>query len=291
MTKFLSMSFVSILTVVVFFFEDAKETIKLMNDKTPPVYLQIQGGLGNQMFEYAYGYTYAKKHNKKLVLASRHDLHKFFNIPEDYQDAKKYLNIIEFFKGAYDEKLSKETPDEVMDKGEKLFLKGYFQNEEFFAFEKDEILKLFTYQGKLSQENQKLVDEMALKNSVSVHFRLGDYLVDVKDDILSNHYYLLAMSYMKQKFPDAYFYIFSDDTDFVKKNIKIPFEHTIVENNKNDDSFFDMYLMSQCKHNIIANSTFSWWGGTKQKYRQKNNYPKCLAFKKRRLQNHQKCCA
>ena len=291
MTKFLSMSFVSILTVVVFFFEDAKETIKLMNDKTPPVYLQIQGGLGNQMFEYAYGYTYAKKHNKKLVLASRHDLHKFFNIPEDYQDAKKYLNIIEFFKGAYDEKLSKETPDEVMDKGEKLFLKGYFQNEEFFAFEKDEILKLFTYQGKLSQENQKLVDEMALKNSVSVHFRLGDYLVDVKDDILSNHYYLLAMSYMKQKFPDAYFYIFSDDTDFVKKNIKIPFEHPIVENNKNDDSFFDMYLMSQCKHNIIANSTFSWWGGTKQKYRQKNNYPKCLAFKKRRLQNHQKCCA
>ena len=113
----------------------------------------------------------------------------------------------------------------------------------------------------LFEKNQLIADEIKSRTSVSVHFRLGDYFKHAPNDLLSNHYYLTAMQAIKSKFPDAHFYIFSNDTNFVKENIKIPFEHTFVEhNNTKETSFWDMYLMSLCKHNIIANSTFSWWG-------------------------------
>ena len=141
------------------------------------------------------------------------------------------------------------------------YLSGYFQDASFFESERNNLLKIFTFKYPLSDKNQFIADEIKSKMSVSVHFRLGDYFAHVPKDILSNHYYLTAMQEMKNKFPDAHFYIFSDDTNFVKQNVKIPFEHTFVEhNNSKETSFWDMYLMSLCQHNIIANSTFSWWG-------------------------------
>ena len=91
-----------------------------------------------------------------------------------------------------------------------------------------------------------------------MHVRRGDYLKEAKNDILSNHYYLTAIKYIVDKIEDPHFYIFSDDIECVKKNLKIMQKHTFIDSNQNSE-FYDIQLMNLCKHHIIANSTFSWW--------------------------------
>lgn len=100
-------------------------------------------------------------------------------------------------------------------------------------------------------------------NSVSVHIRRGDYLNPENKAMFGNictpAYYRKALEVMREKMPDVHFYIFSDDIPYVRKELKGE-DFTIVDINHGKDNFYDMWLMSQCKHNICANSTFSFWG-------------------------------
>ena len=104
---------------------------------------------------------------------------------------------------------------------------------------------------------------MQLNNSVSIHVRRGDYLngyyFETLGKICDIDYYKRAIALINKEVNDPYFYIFSDDPGYVAENLKIE-NATYVDFNRGRDSWQDMYLMSQCKHNIIANSTFSWWG-------------------------------
>lgn len=102
------------------------------------------------------------------------------------------------------------------------------------------------------------------ENSVSVHIRRGDYVTKSRYNKTYAHctvkYYENAVDYIAKKFPNPHIYIFSDDTDWIKENIKFPYETEYVTHNIGQNSFEDIRLMSNCKHNVIANSTFSWWG-------------------------------
>lgn len=108
-----------------------------------------------------------------------------------------------------------------------------------------------------------MAQEMQERESVSVHLRRGDYL-DEKNtamfgNICTDAYYRKAIEYVKTLCSNPHFYIFSDDIPYVRHQFTGE-EYTVVDINHGRDSFFDMWLMSRCRHNICANSTFSFWG-------------------------------
>ncbi|MBQ8250779.1 MAG: alpha-1,2-fucosyltransferase [Alphaproteobacteria bacterium] len=224
--------------------------------KPHEVVVNLYGGLGNNMFQYATAFSYAKKHNK--ILKVRRTTPRIFNsflIPENIilEENPKYQK-------AFFERGSKQNFEQVMGDDSFQYLDGYFQNEAFFKEYREDILNEFKLKKELNSVNKNLAKKMNETNSVAVHIRRGDYLRHFKNDVLSNHYYLLAMDYIASKVDNPFFYIFSDDVKWVKNNLKVKYNHMVVENNRRGDAVFDMYLMSLCKHNIIANSTFSWWG-------------------------------
>ena len=98
------------------------------------------------------------------------------------------------------------------------------------------------------------------ENSVSIHIRRGDYLVcDLLKNLLPLFYYEAAIKYILEKVESPIFFIFSNDIEWCKNNLKINFPTYYIDWNKGKESFRDMQLMSLCKYNIIANSSFSWW--------------------------------
>ncbi len=112
----------------------------------------------------------------------------------------------------------------------------------------------------MNDENRLLMQKMSAENSVAIHVRRGDYknsrftLLDIET------YYLKAIEKIKEQVKNPKFYIFSNDIDFVKTHFsKMDIDSEIVDINSGQQSFMDMVLMSNCKHNIIANSSFSWW--------------------------------
>ncbi len=225
--------------------------------KPSEVVVSFYGGLGNNMFQYAAGLSYAKQHNKSLKINGN-----FKNFSRTF-----FISENDHVKGRPDSKDSYIERRAVLEfrdaKNDPSFqyLDGYFQDENIFKEHRDLILKVFKFKNELTPKNKVLADQIKSINSVSVHIRRGDYLVACYNDILSNYYYNHAMDYIASKVENPHFYIFSDDIEWVKKNLRIKYPHTFVDNNREKESADqDMHLMSLCKHNIIANSTFSWWG-------------------------------
>ncbi len=222
-----------------------------------PVCTVIFAGLGNNMFQYATIFSYAKEHDREIELSGHlYQLKKFFK-PEFKQvdgcsPAGRKLKIFTEKPGR-DFSTAMNVPDYNV-------LKGYFQNEKIFKKYRKELLEVFEFKNEKSEENKKLAEKMKSENSVAIHIRRGDYLAIFRPDVLSNHYYLKAMDYIAKKVPNPHFYVFSDDVEWVKKEFKSNHHFTVVENNRRIESANDMWLMSICKHNIVANSTFSWWG-------------------------------
>lgn len=112
-------------------------------------------------------------------------------------------------------------------------------------------------------KNYQIIEAMKKEMSVSIHIRRGDYLdsenAAMFGGICTDAYYRAAIDYLLERYPDAHFYIFSDDISYVREKYTGS-QYTVVDWNKGENSFFDIQLMSCCKHNICANSTFSFWG-------------------------------
>ena len=146
---------------------------------------------------------------------------------------------------------------------ENMYLTGYFACEKYYADILYDLREKIQFPPSANPLNQKMAERMRSGNSVSVHIRRGDYLnpenAAMFGNICTDAYYTNAISMMKGIIPDAHFYLFSDDISYVKTKY-IGEEYTIVDINHGRDSFYDMWLMSNCKHNICANSTFSFWG-------------------------------
>ena len=138
--------------------------------------------------------------------------------------------------------------------------------------------------------NQNIATKMQHENSVSVHIRRGDYLnsqfVNIYGNICTLEYYQKAIAYMKTNMSEPHFYFFSDDTHWVREHVGefglLEHQITIIEDNIGDRSFVDLYLMSNCRSHIIANSTFSWWGAWLG-----NNEDKIVVAPGKWFQNHE----
>lgn len=145
------------------------------------------------------------------------------------------------------------------------YLHGNWQSEAYFAGHAERIRSDFTFFQNIHGTNLKIVEAIDRCNSISVHIRRGDYLTNVKSNAVlgtcSSEYYTTAIGSLMRRYPDARLFAFSDDLDWVARILQPKYPNmVIVEHNTGRNSYIDMRLMSLCRHHIIANSTFSWWG-------------------------------
>lgn len=145
-------------------------------------------------------------------------------------------------------------------KTKKPYIDAIFLHLSYFSEIEDIVRESFVFQC-IDERNKKIADRMSSENSVSLHIRRGDYLNIPQYAVCDEDYYTKAIEHIKLSVSSPKFYIFSDDPEWCKQFIDgFDVEYEIISHNTGVDSYKDMYLMTQCRHNIIANSTFSWWG-------------------------------
>lgn len=254
------------------------------------------GGLGNTMFQYALVVSLRhvlKKEKSVLFLSSTnfhhngYELDKVFTNIRPYEKLnwieRKYIYILERIRTlkikntpfphkilfALHKRLrTKEGmvyyPYVFTSQYSNSYYIGQFQSYLYFNNCEIEIRDAFTFNTNLLSDKTIIMSKKIRDTiSVSLHVRRGDYqsayYYNGFGTVCDINYYDNAIKLIKNRYEDCHFFIFSDDLDWVKQNIKIS-NATYIDFNHKDDSWQDMYLMSLCKHNIIANSTFSWWG-------------------------------
>jgi hypothetical protein len=247
------------------------------------------GGIGNQMFQYAAGKALALKNNTELIIdnstcvlnkthgydldifrldarvmtppeisainAGDNTKHKITG-PKDSAPPVKGLDYYKQEKFGYN--------GQFENIGNGTYIEGYWQSEKYFLKIKDVIRHDFTFIHPATGRNAGMLDSINSENSVSLHIRRGDYFDNWRTRLFHGvdlkAYYKKAVRTVKEYVPNPCFYIFSDDPGWVKENFKAEHEFRIVDCNDSRTGYEDLRLMSNCKHNIICNSTFSWWG-------------------------------
>ena len=250
------------------------------------IIIRMQGGIGNQLFQYALycEYQFKKKDvrvdfslYKKKIDPRRYGLTEFaVDLPEaDQEDINRLLGIDKYkikyllpgcmrSKTCYYERQVKMDP-KLLELDER-YLIGYFQSEKYFIDVREQIRKQI---GKLCPMTvqSRYYSQILAQNAVSVHVRLGDYLKNpgIYGGICTKEYYRNAIELMKQRTDQPVFFIFSDDIAgarrlFANENCIYIENAAGTESNQAYSDVTDLQLMSLCNHNIIANSSFSWWG-------------------------------
>ncbi len=243
---------------------------------------RLGGGLGNQMFQYTIGRALALKNNDVLKLdistytpeyPRQYGL-KHFNIDEHFatpEESRKlrlpygfFSRVIRSFRARVLRQFYVGYHPEVMERKGDVFLEGFWKNEKYFLDIEQVIRKDFTLKNPLSAMSRAFKEKIqAERISVSLHVRRGDYVNDEKTGIYhgvcSPEYYRKAIEKIKEKCPAFILFVFSDDILWVKENMKFDIPAVYVSH-KDIPDYEELVLMSLCSHNIIANSTFSWWG-------------------------------
>ena len=244
---------------------------------------RIYAGMGNQMFQYAAGRALALRSGSTFQLDCRHLESrgspayglKHFNIGRALTTGKlppqrkgqrirhflwRKLKLppllIEQHGPSFDERLLAPLTD--------VFLNGYWQSERYFSDAADTIREDFRFITPPDLENARWLDEIANSPAVSLHLRRGDYLtpeVHSEFGMPTLEYYAKALEFVASRMTaEPVVYVFSDEPDWARDNLVLPFEKRVMAHNTAANSYEDMRLMSACRHHIIANSTFSWWG-------------------------------
>ena len=241
------------------------------------IIVQLVGGLGNQLFQYVAARRLAHVHNTVLKLDisafEKYTLHayhlNYFNIIENIATA----NEIETIKGNNDiacnclgrviREQSFNFDPGILYLPDNVYLQGYWQSEKYFADIKHIIIKEFTVKYALDARNKEIADSINNCSSVSLHIRRGDYASNPHTNsvhgICSLEYYQRCIAEMVEAVSEPHFFVFSDDPEWVMENIKLEYPMTLIDHNGPERDYEDLRLMSMCKHNITANSTFSWW--------------------------------
>ncbi len=253
--------------------------------------MKLQGGLGNQMFQYAVARSLVK--NNEAVYVDNFFLKKYTVSNSNFTARKFALDVFEntrvketpryheklfnskslFYKlrrrmiGSSIKYIRQQENEYVSFEGAEdykcVYLDGYFQSEKYFKQIRKELLHEFSFPT-LDEKNELIRKKITSRpNSVSIHVRRGDYLKPIfinVHGILAMEYYKQSLACLDKQFDDKTLFVFSDDIPWVRENLN----HTtsdiyFIENNK-EDGWKDMALMAACKHHIIANSSFSWWG-------------------------------
>ncbi len=257
------------------------------------VTIRIKGGLGNQLFQYAAGYSFAHRLNQELMLdisffpqqtLRGYKLDKF-KIDENQTVSSVSIGI-NVLKGKYLNKALRTLKVDRIPAGEKTkylletgayvmdfffkdnpknsYIDGYFQSERYFKDYRDELLRQFEPCYSPEQEYLEGLQTVQSCNSVAVHVRRGDFLNAQNDPnprhyLLGETYYHNALRYVQEKVPASEFFWFSDDIDWVKQHFGNGSNYHYISLKTKNGDIDEMMLMKHCHHIIAANSTFSWW--------------------------------
>lgn len=249
--------------------------------------IRISGGIGNQMFQYAFKKQMDYISNSKNTIDIRfyngnnihngYELNKVFNIDDETYDGIIkapsevhpiiYRVLYRLGKRFYvTKKYAMEVLIDYYEKfnnfsGEKFYLDGYWQSEEYFKDVENEVRNAFEFPCFNETSNIELNEKIRYENAVALHVRRGDFLENSKFVCLGKtDYYQQAIRYIYKEVSSPLFIVLSDDIEWCKKNLDLKENSIFVDWNKAEKSFRDMQIMSICKHCIIANSSFSWWG-------------------------------
>ena len=255
------------------------------------IMVRLIGGLGNQMFQYATGRSVALRYGVPLLLDAsgfaNYDLRHYeldamdiagclatrsqlldvgigLTQPTLIASIKKHFGLSRSFNKlkeasfTYDSRIEKATSD--------VYLDGYWQSERYFAAISDLLRKEFSLRELANEGNVAMAGQIVAlgKNAVSLHVRRGDYVNNARTaqyhGVCSTEYYRQAANYIGARVEAPHFFVFSDDHAWVRESLNLPYPMTLVDVNTADRGVWDMALMKLCRHHIIANSSFSWWG-------------------------------
>lgn len=245
---------------------------------------RITGGLGNQLFQYAMGRALAERHGARLLLDLTHygvagaHTHRGFELGafNTRFEVASEADLAHFRPSLIRRMLVRTglapLPRVVQQRGfgfdpevlgAKLpvYLDGTWQSEQFFATCSGALRTELTLKDPLLGEAAALATDLRSQASVSVHVRRGDYAHDPKTrdyhGLLGTAYFTAAMQWMLERVPDAHFFVFSDEPQWAREHLRAEAPLTVLPVRTGPE---DLLLMAQCRHHIIANSSFSWWG-------------------------------
>jgi hypothetical protein len=268
--------------------------------RIPSEIITLSGGLGNQMFQYAF-FLARKEYNKDVVLTdylfcfgpdaphNGYELTRLFHVAVCkntgirnlirlirklliFRNKKGFRSISSFLLWALKKMnihiITEESKESLhhgaMQKqpGVCIYM-GHWQKEAYFLFIKQKVSDAFSFEKLAKSPGTREIRATIKKTaSVSIHIRRGDFLLEEEKfgNICTHQYYERAIAEIERRVESPVFFVFSDDMQWVRENLRIPHPCHYIDWNQGRDSWQDMYLMSECRHHIIANSTFSWWG-------------------------------
>ena len=260
------------------------------------IIIKLKGGIGNQMFQYAFGRRIALENDIKLkfditnfkddrVYRNKYNLGCFnvvgnIAIEKDLRKARiftsksyfgKFIRLLYRIKPYYNRYIINEKKfflydQKVMIKKKNGYYNGYWQNEKYFKNIEDIIRQEFSFKNVLNHDNLIISEKIINSNSIAVHIRNYGKTYDEKASkrdlknfgIMKMSYYQNALQYLENKINNFKIFIFSDDINWVKNKFDFKFDNIFYVDNEGKD-YEQLQLMSFCKHQIISNSTFSWW--------------------------------
>ena len=252
------------------------------------IVMRLKGGLGNQLFQYALGRSLSLAKNTSLALDTasykydhlrEYRLSNFQivgtasdNLPFFATDGrKKYFNkliqsIRSIFGTPYQIIKEKEFSfdSSVLDCSDQAYLDGFWQSEKYFLPAVQTIRNDLRLKMPLPAHLESIAQQISAATSVSLHVRRGDYVSNptttAYHGVCSAQWYMQAASFIEHRIDQPTFFVFSDDPEWAKENLHFQSKAVFIAPSPDGQECNDMHLMSLCKHNIIANSSFSWWG-------------------------------
>jgi len=205
------------------------------------------------------------KFNTQINLASEFDINRVKRIdksPAIYRRISRKFGFSPFQNGKFhfDEEWFSNNSVERLISCNDIYISGYFAGEQYFKDIENIIRGEFTLKEPINFKNKIIEEKIVNSNSVSLHIRRGDYVDNKYFAQIPLEYYYNSIELIENKFPNSSYYVFSDNLNWVKNNFKTNVNLHFVDANDSSTDFMELYLMSKCNHNIIANSTFSWWG-------------------------------
>ena len=258
------------------------------------IVIKLRGGLANQMFQYALGRHLSILHKVPLYLdlvhfeeeqtiektirdfgLSKCDIQAKIATKNHINQAKGWYNNV--LKRKFNTALNKTKPyykvniikeqssgfdSNILNAPKNCYVEGFWQSENYFKAIRDVILEDLSFKDEPTGLNLNYINDIKACNSVSIHVRRGDYVNNKHyqniHQVLTVSYYSKAINTILKTVDNPVFYVFSDDPEWVKAHIKTEYKTVFVDHNM-ETPHEDIRLMQRCKHNIIANSTFSWW--------------------------------
>jgi hypothetical protein len=242
---------------------------------------RLHGRLGNQMFQYAAGRALADRAGVPLALDSRGAILRGEGVLTRVFDLKladpvhlpplKQTNPLRYAiwrgigqkvgaKPYFRRERGLGYNPAFEGWGDNSYLHGYWQSQKYFQNSAERIRSDFTFPAFSNQQNAEMAARIAESTAISLHVRRGDYLTFAAHVLCDQAYYDAALAKVLDGLQgDPIVYVFSDDPQWAKDNLSLPCEKVVVDFNGPETDFEDMRLMSLCQHNIIGNSSFSWW--------------------------------